>query len=890
VTSSEDRPLSMVATYRLQLGPNFGFDDVRVPLEYLRRLGISHLYLSPIAEARPGSPHGYDVVDHNRIRSELGGADEFWPMVDAARSAGLGVILDVVPNHAHTGPGNARWQDVLAYGPHSPYAPQFDIDWDPLKPELRGKILLPCLGSPYGDALDHGEIRLGGSNGALWAEYGGNRFALAAATYADVLTAVLPRLERPDARSALDALAEEFRRLAPDDRSGADAARARFAELMAVCRLPIEELRGAELHAVLERQYWRLSYWQTASHEINYRRFFDVNELVGLRVERPDVFEEGHRLLAQLVSHPGIDGVRVDHIDGLYDPHRYLAALKALGVRAIWVEKILAYGETLPEEWPVEGTVGYDFLNDVLQTLTYPGGRAGIERTYHVFTGVRQPYRSVVHEAKRLVMETTLAGELSRLAHVLDRISEADYHTRDFTFEALRDALAEIVAVFPRYRTYLPYNREEAAAVIREAAQTARQRNPGSEPTVYAFVAQVLTDPTSPERGPMWSEWIGRFQQYTAPVTAKGVEDTAFYRYLPLAALNEVGGDPGRFGLTLQAFHARARSRALRYPRTLLCTATHDHKRGEDTRMRMIALAEMPEEWRRTVGALSRAARRHRGRRGPSRADEYLLYQTLVALSAGADRATLADRLVAYLLKASREAKRRTSWINPDLAYEADLERFVRGVTEDPRVARAIEPLARSAARVGLANAVSQLVLKVTMPGVADFYQGTELLDGSLVDPDNRRPVDFELRARLLNSLEPLLDTPDASVLSGWIEAADERAKLYVTARLLRFRRDHPALFAGSYRAMEAAGARADHVIAFAREWDGEALVVIVPRFPYTLERLGGWADTRVPLPGSLTARRWTDALSGKSYDLVAEIVPGNAPLAWQVLYTVGPG
>ncbi len=883
-------PRQMVATYRLQLGPDFRFDDARRPIEYLRRLGVIHLYLSPITEARPGSAHGYDVVDHNRIRDELGGADAFWQLVDDAQHAGLGLLLDFVPNHAYAGPGNVPWQDVLAYGPFSPYASYFDIDWEPLKPELRGRILLPRLARPYGEALDGGEITLGMEDGAIFAVYAGNRFALAPDTYADVVAAILPRIRGADVRQALQTLGDEFRQLGPANRAGADAARQRLAAVAAVTPLDLAGIRGAELHAILERQHWRLSYWQTASHEINYRRFFDINELIGLRTERPDVFEAGHRLLADLVSRPGIDGVRVDHVDGLFDPHTYLAALRDLGVPAIWVEKILAPGETLPESWPVDGTVGYDFLNDALQVLAYPGGRIGLERVYRMFTGLRQPYRSAVHEAKRLVMETSLAGELARLAYVLDRISEADYHTRDFTLDALRGALAEIVAVFPRYRTYLPHDREDATAVIREAAQAARQRNPGAEPTVYAFVAQVLTDPASPGRVPLWAEWIGRFQQYTAPVTAKGVEDTAFYRYIPFVALNEVGGDPDRFGMTLQAFHARARYRALRYPRTLLATATHDHKRGEDTRMRMLVLAEAPDEWRRTVGALSRVARRYRGRRGPSRADEFLYYQTLVALWPGADRAALADRLAAYLLKASREAKRRTSWINPDAAYEADLERFVRGMTADARVARAVEPLARLAARVGLANTMSQLVLKTTSPGVPDFYQGTEMLDDSLVDPDNRRPVDFALRARLLESLEPLLAAPDPGVLAGWIEDADARVKLYATARLLRFRRDRPGPFAGGYRSLEALGARAEHAIAFAREASDEALLVVVPRFPYTLARGGGWADTRVPLPNGLTGRRWTDVLTGAAATLDAELALDRGPLLWHVLHTADRG
>jgi (1->4)-alpha-D-glucan 1-alpha-D-glucosylmutase len=881
-------PLPLIATYRLQLGPHLGFDQVRAQIGYFRRLGVSHLYLSPITEARPDSAHGYDVVDHNRIREELGGADAFWRLLDDARDAGLGIILDFVPNHAYAGPQNARWQDVLAWGPHSPYAEHFDIDWDPLKPELQGKILLPRLGSTYGDALDRGEITLRYEHGTLAAHYGDGAFALAVPSYGDAIAAVLPQFDDPGIAGALATLAEEFRALAPHNRARADVLRSRLEALVAPERLnaALAGVGGQALHAVLERQYWRLSYWQTAAHEINYRRFFDVNELIGLRMERPEVFAEDHRLLGHIVAHPAIDGVRIDHIDGLFDPHGYLEQVRALGARGVWVEKILAAGETLPSAWSVDGTVGYEFLNDVVQVLTPPAGQIPLVRVYRRYTGDPDPYSAIVHDAKRLVMATALSGELFRLGYELDRLSEADYHTRDFTFGALREALAEIVAAFPRYRTYLPHDRDVAAAVIREAVETARLRNRGTEPTVYGFVARMLTEPPSEAFGPLRAEWIGRFQQYTAPVTAKGVEDTAFYRYLPLVALNEVGGDPDRFGMTLQAFHAHARYRALRYPHTLLTTATHDHKRGEDVRMRLIVLAETPEEWRRTVSLLARIARRHRGTHGPSRADEFLFYQTLVALWAGADRAALGERLAVYMQKASREAKVSTSWLDPNAAYEAELDAFVRRMVADPRVARAVEPLAGGVARFGFANSLTQLVLKLTLPGVPDFYQGNELLDGSLVDPDNRRPVDFGSRRALLDELEPLVERPDGPQLYRWIEAADERAKAYMMVRLLRFRAAHPGLFEGGLRPIEAEGTRADHLIAYAREDEGDALVVLAPRFPATLERLGGFDDTRAALPNGLRGRGWTEVLSGEARAFEDRVEAGEPWWRWTVWHS----
>jgi (1->4)-alpha-D-glucan 1-alpha-D-glucosylmutase len=878
----------MIASYRLQLQPDFGFDQVRALLPYFRRLGVSHLYLSPITEARKGSPHGYDVVDHNRIRDELGGPDGFWSLVKAARRAGLALIVDFVPNHAGVGARNGRWQDVLAYGPLSQYARHFDIDWQPLKPELRNKILLPYLGAPYGQTLDTAGISLVHEEGRISAASGDNRFALAPSTYGEVLEAVVQVVADGDSSRALGELAESFRRLQPQERGKADLLRHQLAALAKRIdlRALLARIDGARLHALLERQFWRLSYWKTAASEINYRRFFDVNDLVGLRMQSPDVFEDTHRLLSTIVNHDGIEGVRIDHIDGLFDPHDYLLKLAHLGARRIWVEKIVARGETIPADWPVEGTVGYEFLNDVLGVLTWRDGEQDLDRVCRRFVPDALPFDEAAYQSKRLVVNTTLAGELSQLAYGLDRISEGDYHTRDFTLEALREALAEIIAAFPRYRTYLPHDSEEGQRIIRSAVHDARRRNPGAEPTVYDFIAEVLLGRVSDGLRDAAAAWVGRFQQYTAPVAGKGVEDTAFYRDVRLVALNEVGGEPDRFGLPAEAFHARARFRTLRYVRTLLATATHDHKRGEDTRVRLIVLAELSDAWKRTVGLLSRLARRHRSSDGPGRADEYLFYQTLVTLWPGADRQGLAERLAAYMRKAAREAKRHTSWLAPDASYETALERFVRGMIEDGRVARAVEPLARALAHYGFMNTLSQVVLKLTSPGVPDFYQGSELLDLSLVDPDNRRPVDFSYRARLLGRLEPLLSQPDVNTIRSWIDASDERAKFYVILRTLRFRQAHPDLFLGGYRPIEAEGPRAQHVLAYARETDDEALVVIVPRYMVTLDRLGGWGETRLPLPEMLSHRTWTDVLTEQPLSAATTLGVSTLPLPWAVLFT----
>lgn len=889
----------MTATYRLQLQPGFGFAEVEALLPYFQRLGVSHLYLSPITEARPGSTHGYDVIDHNAVREDFGGREALDRLLEAAQDAGLAFIVDFVPNHAGVGSNNAYWQDVLAYGPHAAHASYFDVDWDPLKPELHGKILLPFLGQPYGEVLDADELGLHYRDGRFYATYYDNRFALSPATYADVLGHVLPQLERTDAYWDTKDLLEAYATLAPDEREKAETLALRLDLLGDEIDLNalLDAIDKADLHAILERQRWRLSYWKTAGYEINYRRFFDINGLAGLRMEDSHVFWDAHRLLGELLAHEAVAGVRIDHIDGLFDPEGYLESLRDLGAKQIWVEKILAQGEVLPETWPVEGATGYAFMNDAMGVLLRKNGEHGLDRVYRRFVPDAAPFDEVVYWSKVLVMETSLSSELFRLAYELDRISEADYHTRDFTLEALREALAEVVAAFGRYRTYLPAESEEAEReareVVQEAIYKARQRNPATEPTVYAFLRRVIMGKVREGLQEQQRAWTGRFQQYTAPVAAKGVEDTAFYRYLRLVALNEVGGEPDHFGQTVQAFHAHARFRAHRYPRNLLATATHDHKRGEDTRMRLIALAEMPDRWEETVHTLSEIALRHRGEFGPDRADEYLFYQILAALWPDADRDALPDRLWTYMQKAVREQKEQTSWINPDASYEEALERFVRDMLADEHLPGALDETSQALARYGFFNGLSQVVLKFTTPGIPDVYQGCELPDLSLVDPDNRRDVDYAARQALLNEMAGLLDHPNAADVRAMIDRQDARAKFYFTAQLLRLRNARPGLFDGGYRALEVdepdvRDADAGHWLAYAREAQpapaeagGEALVVVVPRFPASRPEN---ATATIALPDALAGYTWTDVLTGTPLDGGATLSAGSLPLPWAVL------
>jgi (1->4)-alpha-D-glucan 1-alpha-D-glucosylmutase len=889
----------MTATYRLQLTPDVGFPEVEALVPYLRALGVSHLYLSPITEARPGSTHGYDVIDHNSVREAFGGREGFESLRETAVEAGLGLVLDFVPNHAGVGPANEAWQDVLAYGSHSAYAHHFDVDWDPLKPELQGKILLPFLGSTYGTALDDGEITLAYEEGRFFAAYYEHRFALSPRTYPQVLEALLPAFERTDAYFDLQELKEAFTDLDPAARERAEALCRRLdaVDVAFDASLLDEAFDRAALHRLLEKQHWRLAYWKTAGREINYRRFFTINDLVGLRMEDEDLFWGAHRLLGDLLAEEGVDGVRIDHVDGLFDPHEYLARLRDLGADRIWVEKILASGETLPEDWPVAGTTGYEFLHDAMGVLLKKDGEEPLNRIYRRAVPDARSFEDSVYRSKTLIIEQTLTSELARLAYELDRLSEADYHTRDVTLAALREALKELVAAFDRYRTFLPYD-DTAREVVQEALHRALQRNPAAEPTVFEFVEHAILGELREDLQDDQRAWVGRLQQYTGPVAAKGIEDTAFYRYHRLTALNEVGGEPDAFGVHDHAFHARNRFRARQYPDTLITTATHDHKRGADTRMRLLALAEVPDRWADVVQKLDALGDDYRGA-GPSDNDTYLFYQTLAALWCDAhatprnanERDALADRLWAYMQKAVREAKQRTSWINPNTDYEDDLETFVRGVTTDDATPDVLDDFAQQLAEAGFANRLSQLALKGTAPGVPDVYRGTELADLTLVDPDNRRPVDWDTRREALDDLAPLLDDPSPDAVRDLFDGPDPHAYLYLTARLLRWRRAHPALAsAAGYTDLAPEGEGADDWLAFARfTGDGDtpdnALLTVVARHPLTRDPS---TSATLPLPDPLADRSWTDVLTGTPVEaddtLDLQTLPTNRAAVLQTL------
>ncbi|ODS52891.1 MAG: malto-oligosyltrehalose synthase [Acidobacteria bacterium SCN 69-37] len=918
-----------VSTYRLQLGEALPFAAAARLAPYLERLGVTTCYASPVLAARPGSTHGYDTCDHGRLNPELGGDEGFAALTTALQAAGIGLIVDFVPNHMSIDPvANRWWRDVLENGPSSEFARNFDIDWSPVKSELQSKVLLPVLGDQYGVVLDEGHLQIVCVDGHFSLRY----FALDLPLNPRHLRHLLGhRLDVLQAsRPALDVGLNELMSIlfhldhmpsyteSDPDRVAMlsrekEVARQRIVRLWTdhpEIRQHLEEnvrlFNGTPgdprsfnlLHDLLEGQAYRLSYWRTAMHEINYRRFFDINDLAGIRVEEPRVFADAHARIAALVTAGQVDGLRLDHIDGLFDPAGYLDRLAALVAPAapyVVVEKILSRDEPLPARWHTHGTTGYDFMNDV-NGLFVDAGHAHLLRTIHRrFTGRTDAFAEIAYESKKVVIASSMSSELNVLAHWLNRISEQSRHTRDFTLDSLQEALREVVACFPVYRTYVGYagseSRDEQA--IDTAVGRALERNPAAEPSIFEFIRQRLRPIRLPDLAE--DEYVARrrfamkFQQYTGPVEAKGVEDTAFYRYTPLLSLNEVGGDPDRIGRTVQQFHEANRDRLQHWPQAMIATATHDTKRGEDARARINVLSELPADWRTLVSRISRATASARtivgGHPAPDRGDEYLFYQALVGawpagLEGPPDEAFVA-RMRAYMQKAVKEAKRHTSWVHPSADYDAAVARFVDGALTG-RTSRAFlrlfEPFATRVARLGVVNALAQLVLKIASPGVPDFYQGTELWDLSLVDPDNRRPVNFARRERWLDDALVWMADPDPTrriatigeLIDAW---PDGRLKLFLTAAGLRLRRAHRDLFIdGGYLPLDAHGERAAHVVALARRHGAAAAVAVVPRLVHTVfgshapapPPAEAWADTTIAVPAPLAGSTFTHVFTGE--------------------------
>jgi len=913
------------ATYRLQLRGGVGFREAEALVPYLAALGVSHVYCSPYVEARAGSTHGYDVVDPRRLDPALGDERNFLAFVAALRAHGMGQILDWVPNHVGIALGqNPWWQELLAFGPTSPYADFFDIDWAPGRPELRGKVLLPVLADRYGDVLERGElVPLRDADGGLAISYFDHRFPVSPASWGRFLTRRLlgsaPAHGGDDSQAALRRVLSTLssragrrelrvkRALSAQRDLGTmlanePALRRRVDEL-------VDELRGAPgrpasfdaLHRLLEAQHYRLAFWRVAADEINYRRFFDINELAAVRMECAEVFDYVHESVFGWIDAGHIDGLRIDHVDGLADPGGYCERIRRrFPAERLYliVEKILGRDERLPESWGSDGTSGYEFLNLLNGLFVDPSGEEPLTRIHRAFTGETRSFDAVLRGSKRRVMRALLASELDGLASALDRLAQGDRHTRDFTRSALREALADVVAAFPVYRSYAGTAagaRDEDRGRIAEAVAEARERAEDPESGLYEWLESALTGDLArrERRGVRRREllhFVSRFEQYTAPVMAKGLEDTSFYRHVRLLSLNEVGGDPRRFGVGLAEFHAANLERSARFPRAMLATSTHDTKRGEDVRARLNVLSELPSRWEESVrqwASLDEHARRTvDGERAPARKDEYLLYQTLVGsfpaepLDA-AELSAYCERVQRYAVKALREGKERSSWRYPRTRYEQAVVAFIADLlTPGSAFMEAFLPFQSEIATVGALNGLAQLVLKLTAPGVPDIYQGCEGWDFSLADPDNRRAVDFAAR-RVALEASNLGIGADGAPDPTWLQEIcgqwrDGRIKLFVTSRLLAFRRERPELFADAgYVPLVTVGERASHLCAFARTRGHEALLVIAPRLCASLPREAGrfplgqpaWDGTVVRIPQGFDSSSWRDVLSGASIE-----------------------
>ncbi|HEY4027243.1 MAG TPA: malto-oligosyltrehalose synthase [Candidatus Dormibacteraeota bacterium] len=850
------------ATYRIQLNPDFGFDAAAGVVPYLQRLGISHLYCSPYLQAAPGSRHGYDVVDHSRVNAELGGEEGLERLRATLAEHGLGQVLDVVPNHmAIAGRRSRWWWDVLENGPSSRFASYFDVAWDPPERKLRNTILMPVLGDHYGRVLEAGQIRLDRQDVWLLVRYYEHEVPIDPRTYDLVLG------------DGFDGLGMRFAGLpvvSPEDRAG--ALRRYLETEVLITRLRRQEAEGEldarimlinhdpdRLDALLERQNYRLARWQTAGFELDYRRFFDINSLAALRVEDPEVFADTHVRVLEWLRDGTLDGVRIDHPDGLRDPLGYLERLRRAAPDAwIVVEKVLGRGEELPEAWPVDGSTGYDFLNRVLGLLVDPAGEWPLTEVYARFCDECEEFGEVAHRAKHQVMRELLASDLSRLVGLFVRVCEGNRRYRDYTRHELAECLREAIACLPVYRTYVRPG-EPASAADRAQVETAlaeaRRRRPHLDPELVGILGRILLQD---EEGEHTAELAARFQQTSGPVAAKGVEDTALYRHHRLVALNDVGGSPDRFGVSPAEFHSACARAAARRPRAMLTTSSHDTKRSEDVRARLAVLSEMPEAWAIAAGRWAAINERHRCDGMPDRSIEYLLYQTLV----GAWPIS-SDRVLAYVEKAAREAKTHTSWLAPEPDYERALHAFTSAVMSDPEFLAELEAFLPPVVEAGWVNAVAMKLLCLTAPGVPDVYQGTELWDLSLVDPDNRRPVDFAARARMLEELDGL---GDRAAEVAWARRDEGLPKLLVVTRALRLRAARPRLFAaGAYEPLPVRGVRAGHALAFCR---GGGAVTIVPRLVLGLG--GGWGETTVELPPGA----WVDRFTGRS------LPGGPAPLA----------
>jgi (1->4)-alpha-D-glucan 1-alpha-D-glucosylmutase len=883
------------ATYRIQFNAGFTFADAKEIVPYLAELGISDIYASPILKARKGSGHGYDVVDASALNPELGSEDDFNALHEELKRRQLGLLLDVVPNHMAASPENAWWMSVLENGEHSRFLHYFDIDWTPVttRGQTVSKVLLPILGKPYGEALESQEIQLHFDVDGFFFTYYDKRLPLAPGSYGHVLRDCVESLPREGVASELRELVENdasvpnsrflketLWRIYEQDEPFRDALNAAMERING--RAGDAESFNA-LDALLDAQWYRLAYWRIASEKINYRRFFDVTDLVGVRVENPEVFEARNRRTLELIAEGKVTGLRIDHIDGLYDPigHMRKLQLRLAGEPAgddrfyIVVEKILEHGEELPREFPVSGTTGYDFLDSVNALFVDANGLEHLDRFYSNFTGVTATFDDICYNRKKQIIHELFSGEMRSLGKQLGAVAMPDRNARDFAPVDLTAALTEVTACMRVYRTYIrdaAVDADDAQSIRTAIAEARRRAGTTIDGRLFTFLERVLlVDPppyVAAERE-NWQAFVMRWQQFTGRVMAKGVEDTAFYNYNRLISLNEVGGNPGRGGDFdgLAEFHARASQMQQQWPHTMNATSTHDTKRSEDVRARINVLSEIAPQWERQVRRWSKMNAPHRANGIPDSNTELLIYETLIGMWPldGEELPSVRDRLKQYLEKAVREAKTHTSWIAPNPAYEESLLGFADAILSDTAFCEDLVRVQKRVAFYGFVNGLSQVVLKATAPGAPDFYQGTELWDFSLVDPDNRRPIDYASRNAMLKKMKAASEKNSLSIDTLLRRWHDSRIKMFITWKVLDARSRHAALFRdGSYEPLDAG----PNVVAFVRRHEGDEVIVAVPRLVADLVKPGTfpigdvWGDASIAISGS-----WRNLFTGEICD-----------------------
>jgi (1->4)-alpha-D-glucan 1-alpha-D-glucosylmutase len=891
------------ASYRLQFCPEFGFNDARNILPYLADLGISHIYASPVFKPVHGSGHGYDVADHNQLNPELGSKEEFYALTDAAQAQGIKWIQDFVPNHMAYSAENPLIRDIFENGSMSSYYSFFDIQWDHHDELMRAKVLAPFLGSLYGEVLENGEIRLSYDQEGFAVHYYDNIFPLLIETYADIITHRLSSLEDGMGREnpeflkllgvlyVLESLEEEEDALIRYDKvgfikrmlwelfSGNHDVRGFITENIRIFNGRAGEAESFNrLNELLWKQVFRLSFWKVSNEEINYRRFFSINDLICLKIERREVFDHCHRLLFSLIREGRIDGLRIDHIDGLYEPGRYLLRLREeLGDIPVYVEKILHTGEGLPPRWPIEGTTGYDFLNEGTALFCKPEARSELVSFYRAFSGSSGRIRELFFDKKRLIITNHMAGDLENLARYLRRVYGHDRHGIDIPIQSLKRALMEVMIHLPVYRTYITdeAGRKEDAGYIQEALSLSRERMPSllyELDYIENFLLRSYPEHIDDATKDRWDDFVLRFQQFTGPLMAKGFEDTFMYVYVPLLSLNEVGGSLDKSGNSAEQLHSFLEHRFRDYPGTMNAGSSHDTKRGEDARLRINVLTECTQDWIEKVRRWSGMNRVHKSGGGeiPDNNDEYLLYQTLVGIYPVSEGIgpELIDRVKNYAVKAIREAKVHTAWIKPDQDYEEGVLNFIGKILSTdhaPEFLAELKQFSETIAFYGMLSSLSFTLLKITAPGFPDFYQGTELRDLSLVDPDNRRPVDYELRRML--SAETGGKGPEALLQTG----SDGSRKLFLIRKALEARKNFAPVFGdGRYLPLTVTGAREGHIFAFARLLGREAIVTVIVRFCMELAPQGElplgesvWRDTAIEIPEE-AAGNFRDAFTGK--------------------------